>query len=85
MNIDQTYIDNYFTGAAAYADSRNSRDRLHQIWIQKWLLDFFSSQLNYQDFLRTGYPPFPLDPATSMDPMIKESIQNAGHIEQKNW
>lgn len=68
MNIDQTYIDNYFTGAAAYATTGTKEDRLHQIWIQKWLLDFFTSQLNYQDFLRTGYPLFPLDPATSMNP-----------------
>jgi hypothetical protein len=71
MNIDQNYIDNYFTGAAAYATAGTKEDRLHQIWIQKWLLDFFTSQLNYQDFLRTGYPLFPLDPATSMDPDSK--------------
>jgi hypothetical protein len=68
MNIDQSYIDNYFTGAAAYATAGTKTDRLHQIWTQRWLLDFFTSNLNYQNFLRTGYPLFPLDPATSMDP-----------------
>ncbi len=68
MKIDQAYIDNYFTGAAAYATSGTKNDRLHQIWTQRWLLDFFTSTLNYQNFLRTGYPVFPLDPATSMNP-----------------
>jgi len=68
MPIDQAYIDNYFTGAAAYATSGTKNDRLHQIWTQRWLLDFFTSTLNYQNFLRTGYPVFPLDPATSMNP-----------------
>jgi len=69
MAITQSYIDNYFTGAAAYATSGTTEDRLHQIWIQRWLLDFFQGNgLNYKNFLRTGYPDFPLDPATSMDP-----------------
>lgn len=69
MAIDQSYIDNYFTGAAAYATSGTQTDRLHQIWIQRWLLDFFQGNgLNYPQFLRTGYPDFPLDPTTSMNP-----------------
>lgn len=67
MKIDQTYIDNYFTGAAAYAATKT--DRLHQIWIQRWLIDFFQGNgLNYPQFLRTRYPLFPLNPATSMNP-----------------
>jgi hypothetical protein len=68
MKITQAYIDGYFTGAAAYATAGTKTDRLHQIWMQRWLLDFFTSNLNYQNFLRTGYPVFPLDPATSMNP-----------------
>lgn len=69
MAIDQPYIDNYFTGAAAYATTGTKTDREHQIWMQRWLIDFFQGNgLNYPQFLRTGYPDFPLDPATSMNP-----------------
>ncbi len=69
MKIDQAYIDNYFTGAAAYATAGTKTDRLHQVWTQRWLIDFFQGNgLNYPQFLRTGYPLFPLDPATSMNP-----------------
>ena len=69
MAITQAYIDNYFTGAAAYATNGTKTDRLHQVWMQRWLIDFFQGNgLNYPQFLRTGYPEFPLDPTTSMNP-----------------
>lgn len=69
MAINQSYIDNYFTGAAAYATSGSKEDRLHQIWLQRWLIDFFQGNGgNYPQFLRTGYPLYPLDPATSLNP-----------------
>lgn len=69
MAINQAYIDGYFTGDAAYATAGTKTDRLHQIWMQRWLIDFFQGNgLNYPQFLRTGYPEFPLDPATSMNP-----------------
>ncbi len=67
MPINRNYIDGYFLGAAAYATTKS--DRLKQIWMQRWFIDFFQgNDLNYQQFLRTGYPEFPLDPATSMNP-----------------
>ena len=48
MKIDQTYIDGYFTGEAAYATGGTKEDRLHQIWTQRWLIDFFQGNgLNY--------------------------------------
>ncbi len=69
MAIDQAYIDGYFTGDAVYATAGIKADRLNQIWKQRWLIDFFQGNgLNYPQFLRTGYPEFPLDPATSMNP-----------------
>jgi hypothetical protein len=69
MAIDQNYIDNYFTGAAAYATGGTKEDRLHQIWTQRWLIDFFQGNGgNYPQFLRTGYPVYPLNPSTSLDP-----------------
>lgn len=68
--ITQAYIDGYFTGAAAYAATK--ADRLKQIWMQRWLIDFFQGTNNYYaTFLRTGYPVFPLNPATSMNPEDK--------------
>lgn len=69
MKITQTYIDGYFTGAAAYATAGTKTDRLRQIWTQRWLIDFFQGNGgNYPQFLRTGYPVYPLDPATCMNP-----------------
>lgn len=69
MAIDQTYIDNYFTSNAAYAIGGTKTDRLHQIWMQRWLLDFFQGNGgNYAQFLRNGYPIYPLDPLTSKNP-----------------
>ncbi len=69
MAIDQSYIDNYFTGAAAYATGGSKTDRLHQIWEQKWLIDFFQGNGgNYNEFLRNRYPVYPLDPSTSLNP-----------------
>ena len=69
MAIDQSYIDNYFTGDAAYAVGGTKTERLHQIWTQRWLIDFFQGNGgNYAQFLRTGYPEYPLDPSTSMNP-----------------
>ena len=68
MAIDQTYIDNYFTGAAAYATGGAKEDRLHQIWTQRWLIDFFQGNGGNYPQLRTGYPNYPLDPSTSLNP-----------------
>jgi hypothetical protein len=67
MAIDQAYINGYFTGDAAYASTK--QDRLKQIWTQRWMLDFFQGNGgNYEQFLRTGYPQYPLDPSTSLNP-----------------
>ncbi|MBN8860029.1 MAG: SusD/RagB family nutrient-binding outer membrane lipoprotein [Sphingobacteriales bacterium] len=70
MAITQDYIDNYFTGEAAYKTAGTKEDRLEQIITQRWLLDFFqgNSLFSYKTFLRTGYPQFPLNPATSLNP-----------------
>lgn len=72
MPIDQPYIDGYFTGEAAYKTGGSKTDRLKQIWMQRWLVDFFQAGGSYYPtFLRTGYPVFPLDPATSQNPEDK--------------
>jgi len=72
MAITQSYIDNYFTGAAAYAIAGTKTQRLQQIWTQRWLIDFFQGNAGYyRTFLRTGYPVYPLDPATNLNPEDK--------------
>lgn len=70
MAINQSYIDGYFTGEAAYKIGGTKADRLKQIITQRWLLDFFQGNalFSYKTFLRTGYPEFPLDPSTSLNP-----------------
>ena len=35
MAITESYIDNYFTGAASYATAGSKTDRLQQIWMCK--------------------------------------------------
>ncbi len=68
MAIDNAYIDTYFTGDAAYATAGTKEDRLKQILTQRWLIDFFQGNGgNYPQFLRTGYPNYPLDPTTSLN------------------
>lgn len=72
MPIDQAYIDGYFTGEAAYKTGGTKLDREKQIWMQRWLIDYWQGNQNYYaTFLRTGYPVFPLDPATSQNPEDK--------------
>lgn len=67
MAITQSYIDNYFTGDASYPTIKD--ERLKEIWMQRWLIDFFQGNGgNYAQVLRTGYPIFPNDPATNMNP-----------------
>lgn len=68
MAITQDYINAYFTGEAAYKAGGSKQDRLKQIWEQRWLIDFFQGNGgNYPQFLRTGYPEYPLDPSTSLN------------------
>ncbi len=68
MAIDQDYIDGYFTGETAFKTTGSKTERLHQIWTQRWLIDFFQGNGgNYEQFLRTGWPEYPLDPATSLN------------------
>lgn len=68
MAIDATYINNYFTGEAAYKTAGSKTDRLQQIWMQRYFIDFFQGGgMSYRNYLRTGYPVFPIDPATSLN------------------
>lgn len=66
MPIDQTYIDNYFTGNAAFAATTG--DQLKQIWYQRYILNFMQDALSsYLEYRRTNYPNFRIDPTTNLN------------------
>jgi len=64
--ITSSYIDSYFTGNAAFAS--DTTDQLHQIWLQRYLLQFMQDPISAYFLLRrTGYPVIPINPATSLN------------------
>ncbi|MGB4415631.1 MAG: SusD/RagB family nutrient-binding outer membrane lipoprotein [Paludibacter sp.] len=64
--IDQTYIDNYFTGEAAFKTSVD--DQLKQIWMQRYFLNFMQdAEYSYFEYRRNAYPVFPINPATNLN------------------
>ena len=66
MPITQSYIDGYFTGNAAFKTL--AADQLKQIWMQRYLLNFMQdAEFSYFEYRRTGYPAFPINPATSLN------------------
>lgn len=73
MPITQSYIDNYFTGEAAFKSSAN--DQLKQIGLQKYLMNFMINPIqSYYEYRRTGYPILPINPATSLNLTNKNAI-----------
>jgi len=64
--IDQNYIDNYFTGEAAFKTTLD--DQLKQIWMQRYILSFMQdAEYSYFEYRRNKYPEFPINPATSLN------------------
>lgn len=64
--IDAAYITGYFTGNAAF--KVNAAAQLKQIWMQRYFLNFMQdSEMSYFEYRRTGFPNFPINPATSMN------------------
>jgi hypothetical protein len=71
--ITQSYIDNYFTDNAAFKTDQN--EQLQQIWLQRYLLNFMQDPISaFFDQRRTGYPVFPINPATSLNVNNKNAI-----------
>lgn len=71
--IDDTYIQNYFNGEAAYKN--NKSDRLKQIWIQRYILHFMQDPTSsFFEYRRNEYPAFPVDPATNMNETATDKI-----------
>jgi len=66
MAIDQAYIDNYFTGEAAFKTSTD--EQLKQIWFQRYILNFMQDpEVAYFEYRRTHYPEFPINPSTNLN------------------
>lgn len=75
MVIDNDYINNYFTGEAAFKSAAD--EQLKQIWLQRYILNLFQDPLtSYFEYRRTGYPEFPVNPETNLnpDPNFKNKI-----------
>lgn len=71
--IDQAYIDGYFTGEAAF--KATPADQLKQIWLQRYILNFMQdAEFSYFEYRRTGYPLFPVNPATNLNMDNKNAI-----------
>ena len=73
MAIDQAYIDSYFTGEAAFKSTTD--DQLKQIWMQRYILNFFQdAEGSFFEYRRTNYPEFPINSATSLNDNNKNGI-----------
>lgn len=66
MPIDQDYIDNYFTGEAAFKSLEE--DQLKQIWMQRYFINFAQdTRTSFFEYRRTGYPEIPINEETSLN------------------
>lgn len=64
--INQSYIDNYFTGDATYKATKD--ERLKQIWTQRYILHFMQDATSsYFEYRRNKYPEFPVNPNTNLN------------------
>jgi len=71
--IDQAYVDNYFTGEAAFKST--PAEQLKQIWMQRYFLNFMQdAETSYFEYRRNKYPEFPINPATSLNENNKNGI-----------
>lgn len=67
--ITDEYIANYLKAPkTAYAIGGTQTDRLHQIWMQSYLANYFHQAYDeYFTFRRTGYPVWPVNPASNLN------------------
>jgi hypothetical protein len=73
MAITQDYINGYFTGEAAFKATPD--EQLKQIWMQRYFLNFMQDPISvYYEYRRTGYPVFPINPATSLNTNKPDAI-----------
>jgi hypothetical protein len=64
--ITQSYIDSYFTDEAAFKTTTD--EQLKQIWMQRYILNFFQdANGSFFEYRRNTYPEFPINSATSLN------------------
>jgi hypothetical protein len=63
--ITQAYIDNYFTGEAAFAATPD--EQLKQIWMQRYLRGFMQPQWEFYNYNLNNYPVLPNNSATNLN------------------
>lgn len=66
--IDNSYIEgDYLNGTAKFASTLDGR--LKQIWLQRYILNYLRDPVTaYFEYRRTGYPEFPVNPNTNLNP-----------------
>lgn len=69
-DITDEYITSYLKGEkVAYKTGSTQTDRLKQIWMQAYLAGFYHMNKDaFYDYRRTGYPEWPVNPATNLNP-----------------
>ena len=75
--ITDEYIDEYLKepSKTAYSTSGSQTDRLHQIWMQSYLASYFHFAYDqYFHYRRTGYPEWPVNPATNLNDEAPDKI-----------
>lgn len=66
MEINQAYIDNYFTGETSFKSTTD--EQLKQIWMQRYLFNFMQDgEESYFEYRRNKYPAFPINPNTNLN------------------
>lgn len=69
MPITDAYVTEYLAGEkVAYNTTGSMTDRLRQIWMQTYLAGYFHMNRDaFYNHRRTGYPAFPINPATNLN------------------
>lgn len=66
MEITTDYINNYFSGEAAFKSTTN--EQLKQIWMQRYILNFMQdAEESYFEYRRNKFPVFPINPNTNLN------------------
>ena len=66
MAMNEAYIDNYFTGEAAFKTT--TEEQLKQIWMQRYILNFMKDpETAFFEYRRNKYPEFPINPNTNLN------------------
>lgn len=68
-DITDSYIANYLKAEkTAYKEGGSQTDRLHQIWMQSYIANYFNQSYDeYFNYRRNGYPVWPVNPNENLN------------------